>query len=88
MEASVGLLLRAWLYTLVLIGLAPYALAEDGKANAVSNITTQTPRSGLTGKERLGPKWTDEQRIDNCHVPFDKRGRKSRPDNCPNTPSS
>jgi hypothetical protein len=42
----------------------------------------------LTGKERLGPKWTDEQRIDNCHVPIDKRGSKPRPDACPNSPSS
>jgi hypothetical protein len=25
----------------------------------------------LTGKERLGPKWSDEQRIDNCNVPAD-----------------
>jgi hypothetical protein len=33
----------------------------------------------LTGKERLGPKWTDEQRIDNCNVPADKRGTKPRP---------
>lgn len=75
-----GLRLRAWFCALLLIGLVPHASAEDGKANA--------PRSGLTGKERLGPKWTDEQRIDNCHVPFDKRGGKPRPDNCPNTPSS
>ena len=27
----------------------------------------------LTGKERLGRKWMDEQRIDNCKVPIDKR---------------
>jgi hypothetical protein len=80
--------LRASLYTLLLIGLTQCALAEDRKANAVSNITTQAPREGLTGKERLGPKWTDEQRIDNCHVPFDRRGSKPRPDHCPNTPSS
>jgi hypothetical protein len=84
----VGLLLRASVYALPLIGLALSALADDGKANALSNITTQAPREGLTGKERLGPKWTDEQRIDNCHVPFDRRGRKPRPDHCPNTPSS
>ena len=83
-----GLLLRASLYALLLVGPTPSALAEDGKANAMSNFTTQAPRSGLTGKERLGPKWTDEQRIDNCHVPSDKRGSKSRPDNCSNTPSS
>ncbi len=36
----------------------------------------------LTGKERLGEKWTDEQRIDNCMVPVDKRGARPRP-NCP-----
>jgi hypothetical protein len=36
----------------------------------------------LTGKERLGEKWEDEQRIDNCKVPLDKRGTKPRPDSC------
>jgi len=36
----------------------------------------------LTGKERLGPKWTDEQRIDNCNVPVEKRGTKPRPSAC------
>jgi hypothetical protein len=37
----------------------------------------------LTGKERLGNKWMDEQRIDNCKVPIDKRGTKPRPSICP-----
>ena len=37
----------------------------------------------LTGKERLGRKWMDEQRIDNCNVPVDKRGAKPRPSTCP-----
>jgi ribosomal protein L27 len=36
----------------------------------------------LTGQERLGKKWMDEQRIDNCKVPIDKRGTKSRPSIC------
>ncbi len=36
----------------------------------------------LTAKERLGEKWMDEQRIDNCKVPLDKRGSKPRPDAC------
>jgi hypothetical protein len=40
----------------------------------------------LTGKERLGRKWTDEQRIDNCNVPIDKRGSKPRPSACPHVP--
>jgi hypothetical protein len=36
----------------------------------------------LTGKERLGNKWNDEQRLDDCNVPPDKRGSRSRPDGC------
>ena len=36
-----------------------------------------------TGKERLGNKWSDEQRVDNCKVPPDKRGTKPRADTCP-----
>jgi hypothetical protein len=35
-----------------------------------------------TGKERLGRKWMDEQRIDNCKVPIDKQGTKPRLDTC------
>jgi hypothetical protein len=42
----------------------------------------------LTGKERLGPKWSDEQRIDNCRVPVDKRGPRIRPNACSTAPSS
>jgi hypothetical protein len=41
----------------------------------------------LTGKERLGEKWKDEQRLDNCNVPPDKRGPKPRPDTCPKVPT-
>jgi hypothetical protein len=29
----------------------------------------------------------DEQRIDNCNVPIDKRGSKPRPSGCMNAPS-
>jgi hypothetical protein len=49
------------------------------------NATVQ--QETLTGKERLGPKWTDEQRIDNCKVPIDKRGTKPRSSACPNIPT-
>jgi hypothetical protein len=41
----------------------------------------------LTGKERLGNKWMDEQRVDNCKVPIDKRGTKPRPDTCSHAPA-
>ena len=40
----------------------------------------------LTGKERLGRKWMDEQRIDNCKVPTDKHGAKLRSGACPHVP--
>ena len=38
-----------------------------------------------TLKERLSDKASDEQRVDNCHVPLDRRGPKPRPD-CPEEP--
>jgi hypothetical protein len=41
----------------------------------------------LTGKERLGNKWMDEQRVDNCKVPIEKRGTKPRPDTCSHAPT-
>jgi hypothetical protein len=41
----------------------------------------------LTGKERLGRKWMDEQRIDNCKVPTDKQGGKPRSSACPHVPT-
>jgi hypothetical protein len=52
------------------------------EATQPSNV----PR-GLTGKERLGKKWMDEQRIDNCNVPIGKRGTKPRPSTCPSLPT-
>jgi hypothetical protein len=40
-----------------------------------------------TGKERLGGKASDEQRVDNCKVPPELRGPKPRADDCPETAS-
>jgi hypothetical protein len=59
-------------------------------ANAQSNVGRPVPDTASpaqTGKERLGRKWMDEQRIDNCNVPIDKRGTKPRPVICPHSPS-
>jgi hypothetical protein len=61
------------------------AWAEDRKPRSSPSASSHPV---LTGKERLGPKWTDEQRIDNCHVPIDKRGAKPRPSACSGAPSS
>jgi hypothetical protein len=51
--------------------------------------TIQRPEGSkkLTGKERLGNKWMDEQRVDNCKVPIDRRGTTPRPDTCSQTPA-
>lgn len=68
---------------LLFIAFLSCAQVEDGP-----QAQAQTRRPVLTGKERLGPKWTDEQRIDNCNVPIDRRGNKPRPSACTNSPSS
>jgi hypothetical protein len=69
---------------LLLIGPVSCALAGDGKPGRSPTATAAIARPTLTGKERLGPKWTDEQRLDNCNVPVDKRGTKPRPEACTN----
>jgi hypothetical protein len=72
--------------SLLFLGFAPCPFAEERKSDQ-STTPAASPRA-LTGKERLGPKWTDEQRIDNCKVPLDKRGGKPRPSACANDPPS
>jgi hypothetical protein len=42
----------------------------------------QTTSETKTLKERIGDKASDEQRVDNCKVPADRRGSKPRPDKC------
>jgi len=53
-----------------------------GAGDASARAARETPGPVRTGKERLGNKWNDEQRVDNCKVPPDKRGAKPRPDAC------
>jgi hypothetical protein len=66
---------------LIALALSPVALAQDTSSTAPPSPNA-APKT-LTGKERLGEKWKDEQRIDNCKVPPDKRGARPRPDTCP-----
>jgi hypothetical protein len=73
---------------LLLIEFTLCAQAQERKQDSTSGTSAEVHRPTLTGKERLGPKWTDEQRIDNCHVPIDKRGSKPRPSVCASSPSS
>jgi len=56
-------------------------LAIPASSQKATQVQANSPKV-LTGKERLGPKWTDEQRIDNCNVPAEKRGTTPRPSAC------
>ena len=57
---------------------------------AVSVLLVQMPISAAaqeaqTLKERLSDKASDNQRVDNCRVPVERRGSVTRPD-CPAEP--
>jgi hypothetical protein len=55
----------------------------DGKPPpAPASTQDQTTARPQTLKERLSDKASDEQRIDDCKVPQDRRGAKPRPDKC------
>jgi hypothetical protein len=64
-----------WMLILLVALAAPGAtLRANDEASHVQPIRT--------AKERLGSKASDEQRVDNCKVPLDRRGPKLRPDEC------
>lgn len=75
---------RGLLSLLLAIGPLVSLSAQDRQLEMAMPHVTSPAEGGrtLTGKERLGRKWTDEQRIDNCEVPIDKRGTKPRPSSC------
>ena len=50
---------------LLAVCLAPPAAAQESTRLGQPAPTSATSPATLTGKERLGPKWMDEQRIDN-----------------------
>jgi ribosomal protein L27 len=64
-----------WILLVLVALVAPGAMARaDGEPSEVGPIRT--------AKERLGVKASDEQRVDNCKVPIELHGAKSRPDEC------
>jgi hypothetical protein len=72
-------LARAVALTLALqagLAAADEGAREDSNAKQIEAAPTRT------GKERLGGKASDEQRVDNCKVPPDRRGATPRPDAC------
>jgi hypothetical protein len=58
------------------VALVSLAIAHTSSAGQPPTSTTGT----TTGKERLSDKASDDQRVDNCRVPADRRGNKPRPD--------
>jgi hypothetical protein len=62
------------------------ANAQDKPLEPPPNTANMPSSTPLTAKERLGEKWMDEQRIDNCKVPVGKREPKPRPSTCPHVP--
>jgi hypothetical protein len=68
--------------TASLVIAAPSPAIAQEQSHAAKGPETSLVSTVLTGKERLGRKWMDEQRIDNCKVPIDKRGTKPRLDAC------
>jgi hypothetical protein len=69
------------------IGSALAALSALASFTAVAGERPPAPQAEPqkaveTLKERLSDKASDEQRVDNCNVPPEKRGAKKRPDAC------
>ena len=69
------------------VGLASAAFAQDRQPDQTAPNAATANGPSLTGKERMGRKWMDEQRIDNCKVPIDKRGSRPRSSTCSHVPS-
>ena len=81
---------RGLIIFVVAVCFASASFAQDRQPDQTApNAEAACPANGpsRTGKERMGRKWMDEQRIDNCNVPIDKRGSKPRPANCLHLPS-
>lgn len=79
MSSSMMLPARITAMTLMAqVGLAS-TNAAPRQENTAGRIQTEPAR---TGKERLGGKASDPQRVDNCKVPLDQRGSTPRPADC------
>ena len=63
-------------------GLQVGLVSAGGSTSKASEARPVQAEPTRTGKERLGGKASDEQRMDNCKVPLDLRGPTPRPDNC------
>jgi hypothetical protein len=75
---------RGLLALLAIVQIAPAAAqtAVDGQPGGGRGFTASDAAEIKSLKEKLSDKASDEQRIDNCRVPPDRRGTTPRPD-CP-----
>ena len=69
----------------ILAGVIAIACGRVALAVDAPPIKSQPAEATVkTGKERLGDKASDEQRVDDCKVPPERRSR-TRPANCPSS---
>ncbi len=68
---------------LSLVLLTPPRQSRAGNAEVPPPSAPGAAPEMKTLKEKLSDKASDEQRVDNCHVPSDRRGTKRRPDCAP-----
>jgi hypothetical protein len=66
----------------ILLGCFATGPIQAGQDEATPSAAPAQPTGSRTGKERLGEKATDEQRVDDCNVPPGRRTR-ARPVTCP-----
>jgi hypothetical protein len=74
--------MRHWMLSAAVLSGAFLLPALAGGAPAIADDTATQQAPLKSAKERLSDKASDEQRVDNCRVPPDRRGSKPRPD-CP-----
>ena len=68
---------------IVLLAICVAAFANIDALAQTKSIGDDTMAAAVkTGKERLGDKASDEQRVNDCHVPPQKRGNSKRPAQC------
>jgi hypothetical protein len=80
-------MLRAPLRVVTWMLLVLVGLAAPDVAPLADGVGSHDPPT-RTAKERLAGKASDEQRVDNCKVPLDRRGPKPRPDECGDSAST
>jgi hypothetical protein len=67
---------------ILVLAQAGSAWAGEASPRNDSGATQSQAQPARTGKERLGGKASDEQRVDNCKVPPELRGPTPRPADC------